>query len=62
MPLNLEEKQQLAADLNRQLKHHSAVDVLRMALQTPQVGKIAMVSSFGADSVALLHVLCIIVI
>ncbi len=43
------------ADLNRRYAHHAAIDVLRHALKDPVVGRTAMVSSFGAESVALLH-------
>ncbi|WP_339759165.1 phosphoadenylyl-sulfate reductase [uncultured Sulfitobacter sp.] len=39
--------------LNDQLRHHSATDVLRTAIK--QVPNLALVSSFGAESVALLH-------
>ncbi len=39
--------------LNTALKHHAAVDVLRRALDAAP--KLALVSSFGAESVALLH-------
>ena len=46
---------QRVAALNRQYRHHSATDVLKHALADPQVGRIAMVSSFGAESVVLLH-------
>lgn len=43
------------ADLNRRYAHHSAADVLAHALSDPQVGYTALVSSFGAESVVLLH-------
>jgi phosphoadenosine phosphosulfate reductase len=39
--------------LNAALKHHSAPDVLRAAFDV--VPRLALVSSFGAESVALLH-------
>ena len=39
--------------LNDELRHHSAPDVLRAAIA--QVPNLALVSSFGAESVALLH-------
>jgi phosphoadenosine phosphosulfate reductase len=42
-----------AARLNSSLRHHSATDVLRAALA--EVPNLALVSSFGAESVALLH-------
>ena len=45
------------ADLNRRYAHHAAHDVLTHALTDPQVGHAAMVSSFGAESVVLLHML-----
>lgn len=47
-------------DLNARYRHHSATDVLRHALRDPQVGRIAMVSSFGAESVALLHMVAVV--
>ncbi len=48
------------AGLNARHAHHSATSVLETALRDPQVGSIAMVSSFGAESVALLHMLSVI--
>ncbi|WP_193142338.1 MULTISPECIES: phosphoadenylyl-sulfate reductase [unclassified Meridianimarinicoccus] len=48
------------AHLNRRYKHHSATAVLERALSDPQVGSVAMVSSFGAESVALLHLVAVI--
>ena len=39
--------------LNRDMRHHAAVDVLRAGLTA--VPRVAMVSSFGAESVVLLH-------
>jgi len=48
------------ADLNRRFAHHGATAVLAHALSDPMVGRIAMVSSFGAESVALLHMLSVI--
>ena len=46
-------------DLNRRYAHHSAADVLRHALTDPQVGRTALVSSFGAESVVLLHMVAV---
>jgi phosphoadenosine phosphosulfate reductase len=46
-----------AAALNRRYRHHSATAVLNRALSDPQVGRVALVSSFGAESVVLLHLL-----
>ncbi len=44
-----------AAFLNKRYAHHSAHDVLERALIDPMVGRLALVSSFGAESVVLLH-------
>ena len=41
--------------LNTRYRHHGAVSVLEGALRDPEAGNIALVSSFGAESVALLH-------
>ncbi len=41
--------------LNARYRHHAAPDVIAAALSDPQAGKIALVSSFGAESVVLLH-------
>lgn len=48
-----------ARDLNARYRHHSASDVLADAIRDPQIGTIAMVSSFGAESVALLHMMSV---
>lgn len=48
------------ADLNARYAAHSATSVLERALTDPQVGAVAMVSSFGAESVALLHMMSVI--
>lgn len=48
------------AHLNRRYRHHSATSVLERAVADPQVGRIALVSSFGAESVVLLHLMSII--
>lgn len=47
------------ADLNNRYRHHSATSVLERALTDIQVGRIALVSSFGAESVVLLHLLSV---
>ena len=59
MPLEapLEPASALVAQLNERFKHHSAGDVLAHALQDPLIGQPAVVSSFGAESVVLLHLL-----
>ncbi len=46
--------------LNQRYRHHSAISVLERALTDPQVGRVAMVSSFGAESVALLHMVAVV--
>lgn len=43
------------ANLNARYKHHSAISVVEKALQDPEAGNVALVSSFGAESVVLLH-------
>jgi phosphoadenosine phosphosulfate reductase len=49
-----------AAGLNRRYRHHGAVAVIERALSDPALGKIALVSSFGAESVVLLHLVSVI--
>ena len=46
-------------ELNARYKHHGATAVLERAMTDPQVGKLALVSSFGAESVVLLHLVSI---
>nr|WP_240512128.1 phosphoadenylyl-sulfate reductase [Pseudoruegeria sp. SK021] len=48
------------AHLNRRYRHHSATSVLERAVTDPQVGRITLVSSFGAESVVLLHLVSVI--
>ncbi|SIS71023.1 phosphoadenosine phosphosulfate reductase [Roseivivax lentus] len=48
------------AALNARYRHHGATAVLRGALRDPEAGQIAMVSSFGAESVALLHLVAMV--
>ena len=57
MPLEapLDPVETRVADLNRRHAHHAAHDVLAHALTDPQVGNAALVSSFGAEAVVLLH-------
>lgn len=45
------------ADLNSNYSDKSAAEVLAGALETPLTGRLALVSSFGAESVVLLHML-----
>ena len=46
--------------LNARYRHNSATRVLADALSDPEVGRAALVSSFGAESVVLLHMASII--
>ncbi len=47
------------ASLNASYRHHGATAVLERALGDAEVGKLALVSSFGAESVVLLHLISI---
>ena len=46
--------------LNHRYRHHAAFQVLEDALKDPEVGNVALVSSFGAESVVLLHMVAVI--
>lgn len=46
--------------LNENYRHHAAIPILSHALNDPVVGRVAMVSSFGAESVVLLHMISLI--
>jgi phosphoadenosine phosphosulfate reductase len=48
-----------AATLNTRYRHHGAIAVLAAALSDPETGQLALVSSFGAESVVLLHMLAL---
>ncbi|MCL7466020.1 phosphoadenylyl-sulfate reductase [Phaeovulum sp. NW3] len=48
------------ADLNDRYRHHAAVAVMERALKDAAVGNVALVSSFGAESVVLLHMVSVI--
>lgn len=48
------------AALNARYKHHSATAVLEHALKDDDLGRVALVSSFGAESVVLLHLVSVI--
>jgi phosphoadenosine phosphosulfate reductase len=49
------------ADLNARYRHHSATAVLEGALRDDALaGRLALVSSFGAESVALLHLVAMV--
>ena len=56
MPLDISEK---VTALNKRYRHHGAVSVLERALKDADLGKIALVSSFGAESVVLLHLVSV---
>ncbi len=47
-------------DLNARYRHHAAHDVLRRALSDPRSGRVALVSSFGAELVVLLHLVAVV--
>jgi phosphoadenosine phosphosulfate reductase len=53
------EKQLLVNDLNNQFRHHEATHVIDAVLKHRVLGQVAMVSSFGAESAALLHLIAI---
>jgi phosphoadenosine phosphosulfate reductase len=48
------------AALNARYKHHAATAVLEHALKDDDLGRVALVSSFGAESVVLLHLISVI--
>jgi phosphoadenosine phosphosulfate reductase len=48
------------AALNVRWRHHGATAVLEHALHDPDLGRVALVSSFGAESVVLLHLVSVI--
>jgi phosphoadenosine phosphosulfate reductase len=60
MPLDLGDLDARVASLNDRYRHHSATAVLERALHDPEVGQLALVSSFGAESVVLLHLVSVI--
>ncbi|WP_347267440.1 phosphoadenylyl-sulfate reductase [Paracoccus sp. (in: a-proteobacteria)] len=49
-----------AARLNDRYRHHAATEVLRRALRDPDLGATTLVSSFGAESVVLLHMVSVV--
>ncbi|MFZ7090520.1 phosphoadenylyl-sulfate reductase [Primorskyibacter sp. 2E233] len=57
---DLEALRARVAALNARYRHHGATAVLEGALRDPEAGRIAMVSSFGAESVALLHLVAMV--
>ena len=59
MPLDIRALAEKVQGLNARYRHHGATSVLGDALRDPELGRIAMVSSFGAESVALLHLVAV---
>jgi phosphoadenosine phosphosulfate reductase len=57
MPRN--DLQDRVRTLNARYRHHSAISVLDHGLRDVQAGNLALVSSFGAESVVLLHMVSI---
>ena len=49
-----------AARLNDRYRHHAATEVLRRAVSDADLGRVALVSSFGAESVVLLHMVSVV--
>ncbi len=62
MPLEapLAPVEERVSELNRLYAHHAAPAVLERALSDPIVGATALVSSFGAESIVLLHMVAVI--
>ena len=58
--LNAHPVAERVAALNGRYKHHSATAVLEHALKDDDLGRVALVSSFGAESVVLLHLVSVI--
>ena len=48
------------ATLNARYRHHGATAVLEHALRDADLGRVALVSSFGAESVVLLHLVSVV--
>lgn len=59
MPHDARTLAEKASRLNERYRHHSATSVLERALHDPDVGRLALVSSFGAESVVLLHLVSV---
>jgi phosphoadenosine phosphosulfate reductase len=60
MPRDLSSVADRVAVLNARYRHHSATAVLEHALKDDDLGRVALVSSFGAESVVLLHLVSVI--
>jgi phosphoadenosine phosphosulfate reductase len=59
MPLDRADLAGRVAALNARYRHHAATEVVANALRDAEVGRVALVSSFGAESVVLLHMAAI---
>lgn len=60
LDLNIHPVAERVATLNARYKHHAATSVLEHALKDADLGRVALVSSFGAESVVLLHLVSLI--
>ena len=60
MPLDAWGAADRARALNVRYRHHAATDVLGHALADDEVGAVTLVSSFGAESVVLLHMVALV--
>ncbi len=60
MPRDLTSVAERVTTLNARYRHHGATAVLEHALKDDDLGKVALVSSFGAESVVLLHLISVI--
>ena len=58
MPLDLTIDERVV-ELNARYRNHGATHVLEHSLSDPMVGKIALVSAFGSESVVLLHLISV---
>jgi phosphoadenosine phosphosulfate reductase len=59
MPRDILDLGARVAGLNDRYRHHAATEVVAHALRDAEVGRVALVSSFGAESVVLLHMAAI---
>ncbi len=60
LDLNIHPVAARVATLNARYKHHTATSVLEHALKDADLGRVALVSSFGSESVVLLHLVSLI--
>ena len=60
MPRDLPSVADRVATLNARYRHHSATAVLEHSLKDDDLGRVSLVSSFGAESVVLLHLVSVI--